>query len=260
MNHTPTSRINPRPRVGQADPHAGQARAARRRVGRRTATVFGAVVLGAVLAQALGVTTTLGTIAGWWLLSDLLNRYFFRDPNPRIPAEAGGLLAPAHGRVDCIEETHEAEFIQGRSWRISIFLSVLDVHVQHAPVAGRIALVRHQPGRYWSALRTRSAQQNENVLIGIESRETPGGRVVVRQVAGALARRIESWVQPGEEVARGQRLGMIRYGSRCDLYVPRAAQVLVQLGDHVRGGETIVAQGPAHPQAAVVNPPQIIPV
>jgi len=180
-------------------------------------------------------------VAAIWTLFSVFTLYFFRDPTAQVPTAPGAIVAPAHGLVDCVEETTESEFLGGPCRRISIFLSVFDVHVQNAPVAGKIAFLKHQPGQFLSALKTESARCNENMLIGIESGERPGERVAVRQIAGLIARRIVTWVNVGESVARGQRLGLIQYGSRCDLYLPLAAQLTVGPGNRVIGGETIVA-------------------
>ncbi len=187
-------------------------------------------------------------VAGVWILFSAFTLYFFRDPEPRVPTALEAVVAPAHGLVDCVDETTELEFLGGPCRRISIFLSVLDVHVQNAPVAGKIAFVKHRPGQFLSALKTESAKYNENVLIGIESLEQPGGRMAVRQIAGLIARRIVSWVGAGDTVARGQRLGLIQFGSRCDLYLPLTVQIRVKPGDRVVGGETVVAtRGSAKP-------------
>ena len=143
--------------------------------------------------------------------------------------------------MDCVDETTEPEFVGGACRRISIFLSIFDVHVQNAPVAGKITFIKRRPGRFLSALKTESAEFNESVLIGIESLEQPGEHMAVRQIAGVIARRIVSWVGVGDTVARGQRLGLIQFGSRCDLYLPLTANIRVQSGDRVVAGETVVA-------------------
>jgi phosphatidylserine decarboxylase len=174
--------------------------------------------------------------------SVLVIHFFFRDPDPHVPAAPEAVVAPAHGQVDCVEETTELEFLGSACRRISIFLSVFDVHVQNAPVAGKVALLEYQPGQFLSALKTESAEFNENMLIGIESSEQPGERIAVRQIAGALARRVVAWVKTGDQVARGQRLGLVQYGSRCDLYLPLSAHLVVRPGDKVVGGETVVAR------------------
>ena len=180
-------------------------------------------------------------VAGWTLFA-VFTYYFFRDPDPRVPTAPEAVVAPAHGLVDCVEESKELEFLGGACRRISIFLSVFDVHVQNAPVAGRIAFLKYQPGQFLSALKTESARCNENVLIGIESGECPGERMAVRQIAGLIARRVVSWVHVGDVVARGQRLGLIQFGSRCDLYLPLDMETTVKPGDKVVGGETVIAK------------------
>lgn len=166
---------------------------------------------------------------------------FFRDPDPRVPADATAIVAPAHGKVDVIDETTEPEFIGGPCRRVSIFLSVFDVHVQNAPIAGKIAFLKHTPGQFLNAMKTESAAHNENVLIGFESNEAKGERICVRLIAGLLARRIVPWIATGDSVARGERTSLIQFGSRVDLYLPLSANIRVKLGDKVRGGETVMA-------------------
>jgi len=182
-----------------------------------------------------------GFLFGLWMLFALFCLWFFRDPNPNVPSDANVIVAPAHGKVDVIDETAEAEFLGGPCRRISIFLSVIEVHVQKAPVAGKIACLHHTPGQFMSALKQESAAHNENVLIGIESSEKPAEKLSVRLIAGVLARRIVPWVEVGDEVARGERISLIQFGSRVDIYLPATAQIRAKLGDTVRGGETIIA-------------------
>jgi len=176
-----------------------------------------------------------------WVLFSLFCLWFFRDPNPNVPLDANVIVAPAHGQVDVLDETTESEFIGGPCRRISIFLSVLEVHVQKAPVAGTIAHLKHTPGQFRSALKQDSAVHNENVLIGFESSEMPGEKIAVRLIAGVLARRIVPWIAPGAEVMRGERISLIQFGSRVDVYLPLTTQIRVRLGDKVRGGETVIA-------------------
>ena len=194
-----------------------------------------AVVLGSLIASA-----ALALLALWALFA-LFTLYFFRDPEPRVPQAPNAIVAPAHGKVDLIDQIEEPTFVEGRCQRISVFLSVIDVHVQRAPVAGRVALVQHTPGQFLSALKTESAHLNENVLIGLESSERPGEKIGVRLIAGVLARRIIPWVVENDAVARGERTSLIQFGSRCDLYLPMDAQIQVKLGEHVVGGETVMA-------------------
>jgi len=159
-----------------------------------------------------------------------------------VPAGANLVIAPGHGKVDAVDTTSEPEFIGGECQRISIFLSVIDVHVQNAPVTGRVAFFKHTPGQYLNALNADSAKFNENVLIGLESIEPPGEKVGVRLIAGLIARRIVPWVGQNDSVQRGERISLIQFGSRVDVYLSRKAKIKVQLGDKVVGGETVLAQ------------------
>ena len=130
----------------------------------------------------------------------------------------------------------------GECQRVSIFLSVFNVHVQNAPVAGRVAFFRHTLGQYLNAMRADCAQHNENVLLGIESAEPAGEKIGVRLIAGLIARRIVPWTQKGETIQRGERISLIQFGSRVDVYLSRNARIKVKLGDKVVGGETVLAQ------------------
>jgi phosphatidylserine decarboxylase len=205
----------------------------------------------ALCLQSSFAVVALGGASIWFLFS-VFTLHFFRDPTAHVPTAPGATVAPAHGLVDCVEKTMEPEFLGGPCRRISIFLSVFDVHVQNAPVAGKIAFLKHQPGKFLNALKAESARCNENMLIGIESSERLGERLAVRQIAGVLARRVVSWVNVDDSVARGQRRGLIQYGSRCDLYLPLSTEVTVTPGDKVVGGETVLANpgifgGPSRP-------------
>ena len=177
-----------------------------------------------------------------WALFVLFTFYFFRDPEPVVPAGKNLVIAPGHGKVDTIDITNEPEFPGGECQRISIFLSVFDVHVQNAPVTGRIVFLKHSPGQYLNAMRADSAKFNENVLIGIEAGEPMGEKIGVRLIAGLIARRIVPWVTQNDLVQRGERISLIQFGSRVDVYLPRSAKIKVQLGDHVVGGESILAE------------------
>jgi phosphatidylserine decarboxylase len=206
-----------------------------------------ALMLAGVLAKALGgiVLALAGAIAGLWVLFGLFCFYFFRDPQPRVPATPNIFLAPAYGRVDLIDEIDEPNFIQGRCRRISMFLSVFDVHVQYAPSAGRIAFLKHTSGRFLNAMRTDCADHNEQVLIGLDPAPNgPADKVAIRLIAGLIARRIVPWVQPGDPVAQGDRISLIQFGSRCDLLLPLSAKINVSIGQHVTGGETVMALRP----------------
>jgi len=197
----------------------------------------GAVALpeGAVKAELAG------TSGGLWLLFTLFTLYFFRDPEAHVPTGASLVVAPGHGKVDVIGTAKEPEFMGGECQRISIFLSVFDVHVQNAPVSGKVSFFRYTAGQFLNALKAESAKYNENVLVGFEASEPRGRKVGVRLIAGLIARRIVPFVAQGDEVARGDRIGLIQFGSRLDVYLPSEARIKVQPGDHVVGGETVLA-------------------
>ena len=223
--------------------HTGEAGKAGRKLIWWTLILLLAILGGGLFAMVLGsliaMTTTVLIVV--WFLFALFTLYFFRDPNPHVPAAPDAIIAPAHGRVDAIEEITEAEFMGGPCRRVSVFLSIFDVHVQYAPVAGRIVLSRYRPGQFLNAMKAESAIGNENVLLGIVSSEAAEEKIGVRLIAGWIARRIVPWVEPGDTVARGERISLIQFGSRCDLYLPLTARIRVKQGDKVRGGETVIA-------------------
>ena len=165
--------------------------------------------------------------------------YFFRDPERIPPAGEGLLLAPADGRVVAVEKAHEPCFLEGESLKISIFMSLLDVHVNRAPAEGHVALVEHVPGQFLPAFRPEASKLNEHNLVGLHSRY---GQILVTQVAGVLARRIVCWVRSGQRLRAGDRLGLVKFGSRVDLYVPPRVEPNVRVGDQVRAGVTVVAR------------------
>jgi phosphatidylserine decarboxylase len=170
----------------------------------------------------------------------LLILYFFRDPKRQPPAEPGVVLSPGDGEVVAVVEGCEARYLKETVRRISIFLSVTDVHVQRSPVTGRVALVEHRPGKFLQAFRPEASEVNESIAMIIESEH--GGRILVKQIAGILARRCVNYAQVGDELTAGQRFGLIRFGSRVDLFLPLTAEVLVRVGDQVAGGLTPLAR------------------
>jgi phosphatidylserine decarboxylase len=203
----------------------------------------GGVLLVAFLAKYLGsfVLGLTDTLIVLWAVFAIFTFYFFRDPDAHTPEGKNLVIAPGHGTVDVIDTTTETEFMGGECQRVSIFLSVFDVHVQNAPLTGRVAYFKHTPGQYLNAMRTDCADFNENVLIGIEAIEPKGEKVGVRLIAGLIARRIVPWVAENDPIRRGERISLIQFGSRAHVYLPRHAKVRVKLGDKVAGGETILA-------------------
>jgi phosphatidylserine decarboxylase len=201
--------------------------------------VFVVGIFGAMLATALAATSVF--FVGVWMVFSVFTLFFFRDPNPAVPSGADLVVSPAHGKVDAIDEIVESKFMGGRCRRVSVFLSIFDVHVQNAPVRGKIVFFKYTTGEFLNALKAESAERNENVLLGIESSDRPGEKIGVRLIAGVIARRIVPFVSEGDEVARGERISLIQFGSRTDLYLPLEAQIKVKLGDKVTGGKTIMA-------------------
>jgi phosphatidylserine decarboxylase len=203
---------------------------------------FTAAVVAFVASVAVLLTpVTITVLVVVWVLFAIFTLYFFRDPNPRVPAGANLVLAPAHGKVDVVGTTTEPNFMGGECQRISIFLSVIDVHVQNAPVSGKIAWLKYTTGQFLNALKAESAIYNENVLLGFETSEPRGQKVGVRLIAGVIARRIVPFVEQGDEVVRGERISLIQFGSRADVYLPANAKIQVKVNDRVVGGETVLA-------------------
>ena len=194
-----------------------------------------------VAGPATGLYTVGSVVGGIWLLFTLFALYFFRDPTARVPTGTGIVVSPAHAKVDVIDTTTEPDFMGGQCQRVSMFLSVLDIHVQNAPVSGRVSFLKYTKGRFLNAMKTESAIYNENVLLGFEPAEPGGRKIGVRLIAGAIARRIVPFVQPGEEVTRGERISLIQFGSRADVYLPANAKIQVKVGDKLVGGETVLA-------------------
>lgn len=165
--------------------------------------------------------------------------YFFRDPNRTGPDEPGLVVSAGDGEVVAIVAEREEEYLQQEMVRISIFLSILDVHVQRVPIAGTVRRVEHRPGKFLQAFRPEASTENEYIAMIID---TEYGPVLVKQIAGIMARRCVNHMQPGDSVKTGQRFGLIKFGSRVDLFLPPSSEILVTIGDKVYGGLTPVAR------------------
>ena len=165
---------------------------------------------------------------------------FFRDPQRAAPADPKAIVAPADGTIVEIRTVHEPYFLNGEATMVAIFLSVFDVHVQRAPIDGEIKFVKYNKGKFLDARDMNASLENENRVIGIVAAD--GFRVTVRQIAGLIARRIVGWADKGAKLTRGERLGMIRFGSRVELFLPPGVTVTAQVGDYAKGGETILAR------------------
>ncbi|PYL48801.1 MAG: phosphatidylserine decarboxylase family protein [Verrucomicrobia bacterium] len=166
---------------------------------------------------------------------------FFRDPNRSDPSDQCAVVAAADGTVADVEEVDEKEFLKARTRRVGIFLSIFDVHTNRAPVAGRIAFQQFRKGLFFDARRPECSDKNEAMTWAFQN---PRATIVVRQLTGAIARRIVGWAKVGDELKRGERFGMIRFGSRTEVYLPLDAEILVRVGDHVKGGASVIARLP----------------
>ena len=197
----------------------------------------------------LGVLALLAVIFGLFLawafwfffLLFLCTAAFFRDPERVVPPDPNLIVAPADGTVMDILELDENEVLKTKMRRVGIFLSIFDVHTNRMPITGRVAYRQDRPGLFLDARRPDCSEKNQSVTWAFEN---PRITVVVRQIAGAIARRIVTWAKVGDELKKGDRFGMIRFGSRTELYLPLSATVLVSVGDHVAGGATPIARVP----------------
>lgn len=223
--------------------HSGKATRAGLKIIFWTLVLLVAIFAIGVLATLFGalIATVSVTLVVVWILFAIFTLYFFRDPGASPPSIPNAIVSPAHGTVDLIDECSEAEVMGGPCQRISMFLSVIDVHVQKAPVTGTVVFLKHTAGKFLSATKSDCAAHNENVLLGLAPADYPNEKLGLRLIAGLIARRIIPWAQLGETVQRGERISLIQYGSRCEVYLPRTAKIHTKLGAKVKGGESIIA-------------------
>lgn len=222
------------------------------RVGLAELLLFAGALFGMAALMAFIAVTRQPT--GWWavffavdilvlLTLGGLIAWFFRNPRRRIPTEPGVVVAPADGLVDSIQDVEDDAFIGEPALRISIFLSIFNVHINRVPVSCRVLGLKHRRGRFLDARRPESSQQNEQLAIYLEQTGEVRRRMIVRQITGLIARRIVCWLQPQDELAIGEQLGMIKFGSRTELVVPRAGfEIGVRVGQTVQAGSTVVGR------------------
>ncbi len=192
-----------------------------------------------VLAILLAVATAvIGGLIAW----------FFRNPRRMIPPESGFVVSPADGKIVDIEDIRHDDYIGGPAKKIGIFLSIFNVHINRAPIAGRVIGLCYRPGKYLNALRPESARENERLSVMLEENQAPYRGFIVRQITGAIARRIVCWLKPGDELGRGDQFGMIKLGSRTELVLPaeEGLEIRVQLGDNVKAGTSVLAAYTLH--------------
>ncbi|MGH7231195.1 MAG: phosphatidylserine decarboxylase family protein [Nitrospiraceae bacterium] len=194
---------------------------------------------------ALAGATVFSAVMGWRIPTLLLGGltaftgWFFRNPPRTVPCSEGAVVAPGDGRIIAIEEDYEPRFLKDHATRISIFLNIFNVHVNRIPCEGVVEDVAYQPGRFVAANRPEATLRNEQNALMI--RAVGGAKVLCVQVAGLIARRIVCWVSPGDRVNCGERFGLIRFGSRVDLFVPKGTSLQVAVGDCVKGGVDLLA-------------------
>lgn len=198
------------------------------------------LIIGAAVLAASAAVVGWSFLGGLLLLFTLAIAAFFRDPDRIIPQGEGLIVAPADGKIVSIVDLKDAATMSGGSTRVSIFLSPLDVHINRMPVAGTVEEVRYQPGKFMAAYNDEASARNEQSALKIRAGEGP--RLAVVQVAGVLARRIVCRAKAGDVVKRGDRFGLIMFGSRTDTYLPPGCRVEVEEGQRVKGGETILGR------------------
>lgn len=205
-------------------------------------------ILIATALAAAGYTAAL-VRRSWplWLLAFLLTflalwvAYFFRDPERTGPRGANLVISPADGRVIDIREVDEPAFLGGRAIRISVFMNVFNVHVNRYPVSGRVSYVHYNPGKFINAAADKASLENEQMSVGVE---TGTQKVLFRQIAGLIARRIVTYSKVGDTATQGDRMGLIRFGSRVDVFVPVGSTVRATLGEKPQAGVTVLAELP----------------
>lgn len=181
-------------------------------------------------------------IAFWAMLLTGFVLYFFRDPSRIIPAAPDALVSPADGKVILVEKVFDDRFVNEQVYKVSIFMNVFNVHVNRVPFSGTVNAITYSPGRFYSADTERGALENEFCAVTMTTEA--GQRFAVVQVAGLIARRIVCWAEQGDALSRGQRFGLIRFGSRVDLYLPLETQLEITTGQKVKAGETVLGYLP----------------
>lgn len=189
------------------------------------------------LATAVAYAAAGGAAALLFFIVTLFMAYFFRDPDRIAPEGDNIFVSPADGKIIVAQRFREERFIKDETVMISVFMSPLNVHVNRAPCDGKVEEVVHTPGRFLSAFKTEASFENENIAMLMDTRH---GKILVRQIAGFVARRAVCRVKPGAELKKGERYGIIKFSSRLDIFLPKDTEIKVKLGDTVKAGESII--------------------
>jgi len=188
------------------------------------------------------LTVRIGSILVWILVILVIN--FFRDPHRETPVDASNIIAPADGKIIDIRKVREERYLKKEVIRVSIFMSIFDVHVNRAPVAGVIDYMHYNPGEFLPAYREKASLDNEQMSIGFmrDTENKKENKIMIKLIAGLVARRILVWKSLNDTVNQGERISMIKFGSRAEVYLPSDSNLHVELGDRVKAGETIIAK------------------
>lgn len=173
------------------------------------------------------------------MLFTVFTFYFFRDPDRVIPDKENIIVSPADGRILAIDTVQETSFINGEAIKVSIFLSVFNVHITRIPISGTVKHLQYKKGKFLPAFADKASQENEQMIIGIETEKE---KILFKLIAGLIARRVVCHLKENQTVTIGKRCGMIKFGSRVDIFLPKQTKILVKKGDKVKGGESIIGE------------------
>ena len=199
--------------------------------------ISGIITITLILLSIFTINIVIGVTAGIAFIVLILIIYFFRDPERELPKMDNAVISPADGAIVCIDEVYEREYLEEKGRRVSIFLSLFDVHINRVPISGTVEYVKYQKGDFYPAFSKKSSLRNENCAVGITNGKQ---KIFFRQIAGTFARRIINNLKTGEKVEKGERFGIIKFGSRVDIILPEYTEITVKLRQKVTGGETII--------------------
>lgn len=204
-----------------------------------TIVIAGLLFLIAMAAWIWVRNQYLSYLAAGFLLAALFMLFFFRDPERRTRWQPGQVISPADGKVVVVAQVHDSFLLKGPALQISVFLSPLDVHINRIPVSGQVIYQQYHPGKFLPAFEEKASLANEQMHLGIA---TDGDTILMKQIAGILARRVVCYSKTGDRVEAGERMGLMKFGSRIDLLLPPGAEALVKPGDRVVGGVSLLAR------------------